>query len=67
MAKPIQNKWLHTRIDEDLDNRVRSYIEATDLNMATFVKKAVEEYLRTHPIKTPQKSDLEKLKPGEDD
>lgn len=66
MAKPVKDKWLGARVDADMDNRVKLFTEATQMDMGELVRKAVDEYIINHPVKKPTKSAVDRLKPGED-
>lgn len=51
MAKITKDKWLGARIDANMDERVKSYTEATHMDMGELVRHAVDEYMLNHPIK----------------
>jgi hypothetical protein len=52
--KKLKDKWLGARVDEDLSSLVEVYIDAADMTMGDLVRKAVKEYMNSHPTEPSQ-------------
>lgn len=45
-----KDDWIGGRVDEDFKENVEAYIDETDMTMGQLIRKAVEEYIKNHPI-----------------
>jgi antitoxin component of RelBE/YafQ-DinJ toxin-antitoxin module len=43
--------WIGARTDEDFKELVEAYIDEADMTMGQLIRKAVEEYIKLHPVK----------------
>ena len=57
MAKNLKTKWLGARVDDDMSERVTTYIDKADgIDMAILIRLAVDEYIKRHPVMEPQEA-----------
>jgi antitoxin component of RelBE/YafQ-DinJ toxin-antitoxin module len=50
MATKVKTEYIGGRVDSDLKELVEDYIDRADMTMGKLIRKAVEEYIKTHPI-----------------
>lgn len=50
MARPLKDKWLGARVDDALFKEVNEYVDVADTSMGDLVRKAVKEYMWSHPV-----------------
>lgn len=67
MPKKVKKIMVHYKVDEDQDARMKAYTAASELDISELSRRGVDEYMHNHPVKGPQQSPADKLKPGEQD
>lgn len=52
MPSKRKNDWIGARVDDDLKELAEAYIGEAELTMGQLVRRAIEEYIKRHPVES---------------